>query len=92
MSETIRESHVRSILKSFSWRIIATITTIIIAYMYTGKADMALKIGAWEFVIKMGIYYFHERIWQMMPRGTVRSWFKKEEETEGSAPVEKSED
>lgn len=67
-----RESHLRSILKGFSWRIVATLTTIIIAYLITGKVDDALKIGGYEFFIKMFVYYFHERAWQMVPRGTVR--------------------
>jgi adenylylsulfate kinase len=67
-----RESRLRSVLKGFSWRILATLTTISIAYLITGQVDEALRIGGYEFFIKMAVYYFHERAWQIIPRGTVR--------------------
>jgi uncharacterized membrane protein len=71
-----RESRVRSILKTLSWRIIATTTTVTIAYFVFGDISSALKVGGIEFFAKMVIYYFHERLWQMVPRGRVRGWFK----------------
>ena len=74
---TQRESHLRSILKTFSWRIIATATTIIAALIITGEIGDALKIGAVEFVAKLFIYYGHERLWQQVPPGTIRKFFKR---------------
>jgi uncharacterized membrane protein len=73
-----RESHARSILKGFSWRIIASITTILVAYWVTGETHTALKVGGIEFFGKIGIYYLHERAWQAIPRGHVRHWFRRE--------------
>jgi uncharacterized membrane protein len=67
-----RESRLRSILKSLSWRIVATLTTIALTWFFTGEVDTALKVGSFEFVLKFLIYYFHERAWQMVPRGTIR--------------------
>ena len=61
----LKESHTRSILKGISWRIIATLTTISIAYLITGKLDFALEIGGIEVVAKIVFYYFHERLWQL---------------------------
>ena len=52
-----------SILKSFSWRIIATLTTMALAYIFTGEIGTALKIGGFEFIAKMILYYLHERAW-----------------------------
>jgi uncharacterized membrane protein len=72
-----RESHLRSILKGVSWRIIATTTIILIAYFTTGDVSMALEIGAIEFFIKFALYYLHERAWQIVPRGTVRKMVQK---------------
>ena len=77
-----RESHVRSILKAITWRIIATSTTFILAYTIfsnTGCEDVLEKssiVAGLELVIKLVIYYLHERAWQMAPRGTVRRIFK----------------
>jgi len=72
-----KESHIRSILKGLSWRLIATGTLIIIAYLTTGDINLALEIGAIEFVIKFLLYYFHERAWQTVPRGTFRKLYRR---------------
>lgn len=70
-----QESHIRSLLKGISWRVIATTDTILIVLLVTcltGNCSIenALKIGAAEFLIKLFIYYLHERIWQNFRNGT----------------------
>jgi len=72
MTLPVRESRTRSILKSLSWRVVASATTISIAWLISGQVSVALKIGGIEVFAKMLIYYFHERAWQILPRGTVR--------------------
>jgi len=57
------DSHLRSVAKAFSWRVIATLTTGVIAYLVTGRLDTAALIGGIEFVFKIGIFYLHERVW-----------------------------
>lgn len=61
------DSHVRSLAKAFSWRIVATLTTATIAWFITGSIGTALQIGAIEFVLKFLIYYMHERAWAAIP-------------------------
>ena len=79
MNETIpyRESHLRSIIKAITWRILATSATVIIAYIVTGETAMAFAIGAIELVVKMLVYYLHERAWQTLPRGTIRKLLRR---------------
>ncbi len=72
-----RESRFRSILKACSWRLLATSTTFAIAYLVTGKTGFAFTIAGIEVFAKMVIYYFHERLWQQIPRGTIRSFLRK---------------
>ena len=67
-----RESHLRSLLKASSWRVVATTTTAVIAYFVTGEVTAAVMIGGIEFVAKFLIYYLHERAWQLVHRGTIR--------------------
>lgn len=55
--------HIRHIAKSITWRIVATIDTITIAYFITGNALLGFKIGFAEVVTKIFLYYLHERIW-----------------------------
>jgi uncharacterized membrane protein len=76
-TKELRESHLRTILKTVSWRILATATTIAIAYLVFNDIGSALKVGGIEFFAKMFLYYFHERAWQLAPRGSVRSILKK---------------
>ena len=64
-----KESNVRSLLKAVSWRIIATLTTILIAWVVYGDIKPALTIGGIEFITKFFVYYGHERIWQLVPHG-----------------------
>ena len=61
------DSHLRSLSKAFSWRIVATLTTAVIAYFVTGDVQAAVMIGGVEFVLKFFIYYLHERAWQLIP-------------------------
>ena len=56
-------SRKRHIAKTLTWRITATLTTIIIAWIISGDPSTGLAIGGIEFFAKMPIYYFHERAW-----------------------------
>ena len=63
-----KSSHIRSVLKGISWRFIALADTILVVLLITclfGECSMedAIKIGASEFLLKLAIFYFHERIW-----------------------------
>ncbi len=67
-----KESHIRSLLKGLTWRIIATSMIFAITYFSTGEIQMAMKVAAIEFPVKLLIYYIHERAWQLVPIGGVR--------------------
>lgn len=68
----LRESHLRSILKACTWRIVATSATLAISYAVTGRTSVAITIAGFEGISKMFIYYLHERAWQTVERGTIR--------------------
>lgn len=74
----LRESHLRSVFKGITWRIIATFVTFLAARLITGEFDTAVKIAGIEAFVKLFIYYLHERAWQVVPRGSVRAWFSSE--------------
>ena len=71
MANTInrRESHTRSIVKTMSWRILATITTTILVYIFTKDFTIAIEVGGLEAVAKLLFYYFHERVWSTVKWG-----------------------
>jgi adenylylsulfate kinase len=64
-----KETRSRSILKAFSWRALATITTVTLVYLFTGETAIALSIGGLEIVVKMLVYFFHERAWDKIRFG-----------------------
>ncbi len=68
----LRESHLRSVLKAITYRIVGTLTTGILAYSVTGDFGVSFAIAALEPFVKTIVYYLHERVWQQLPRGTVR--------------------
>lgn len=63
------EKPLRSIAKAFSWRVIGTLDTLLISYLLTGKISLAASIASIDFVTKMVLYFFHERIWNLVKWG-----------------------
>ena len=64
-----KESKRRSVLKTISWRFWATLTTAILVYIFTGKIELAATIAGIEIVIKMILYFVHERAWNNVNYG-----------------------
>lgn len=63
------ERNVRSIAKAISWRIVATCTTIVLVFIYTGNLVVSTGVGVLELLSKIVIYYVHERIWNRLNFG-----------------------
>lgn len=59
----------RTILKSITFRIVATIATVVIVYLLTGNLALANTIGLIDLVSKLLIYYLHERAWEAVSWG-----------------------
>ena len=65
----MNEDRTRSIIKAVSWRIFATLTTIIIVFIFTRQWVLSLSVGFFEVTSKLILYYFHERIWNRINWG-----------------------
>tara|TARA_B100001778_G_C18438059_1_gene561064 strand:+ start:325 stop:531 length:207 start_codon:yes stop_codon:yes gene_type:complete len=59
----------RSLVKTLSWRFIATTDTILIAWLLTGDLAIGLSIAGIEVITKMVLYYLHERGWSTLEWG-----------------------
>jgi uncharacterized membrane protein len=53
----------RHVAKSLTWRLVGTTDTMLLSWFISGDFSVGLKIGAFELLTKMIIYYFHERLW-----------------------------
>ncbi|MGQ9550801.1 MAG: DUF2061 domain-containing protein [Candidatus Bathycorpusculaceae bacterium] len=59
------EKPIRSLLKAVSWRIVATLTTIFLVFIFTGNLLASGSVGLFELFLKTLIYYVHERVWNL---------------------------
>lgn len=59
----IKNHNRRHIYKTFTWRLVGTIDTIMISWIILGDISVGLQIGGAEIATKMVLYYFHEKIW-----------------------------
>lgn len=59
----------RSIVKTLSWRVWATLTTAALVFLFVGEVKTALAIGGFEVIAKMGLYFLHERWWNKIKFG-----------------------
>ena len=78
-----KDAHHRSILKALSWRVFATIVTMLIVFAFTGKIVLSVGVGAVEVTVKLVLYYLHERTWAFLSVG-------RKEHPLSSLPVEKA--
>lgn len=67
--DSIGEKPIRSVAKALSWRVIGTLDTLIVSYFLTGKIAIAASIASVDFLTKMVLYFFHERIWNVVKWG-----------------------
>ena len=65
----MEESGKRSVIKSISWRIIASVTTSVVVFVLTGEFMLSLGAGFLDAIIKMFLYYIHERSWNKISWG-----------------------
>ena len=61
------EKRYRSLFKGISWRIVGTVDTTLLSWIFTRTVGKALRIGGIEFFTKIFLYYLHERIWLAVP-------------------------
>jgi len=67
------EKHSRTALKTLSWRIIATSTTLLLVYIFTKNVLLSVGVSITESVVKTIIYYMHERLWNRTKFGIKKS-------------------
>ena len=63
------ETHARSLAKALSWRVTGGLVTFLVAFVITGSPKIAGAIAVAEILIKILIYYLHERAWAFVPWG-----------------------
>ena len=70
----VKEAHFRSIMKAITWRVLATLTTILLVFIFTREFIISIEVGIVEIIVKLFLYYFHERVWELTQFGKERKW------------------
>ncbi|WP_209349291.1 DUF2061 domain-containing protein [Pontixanthobacter sp. CEM42] len=66
-----KETYSRTTTKTATWRTIASLDTMLLAWFFTGNIATAVSIGGLEVITKLVLYFFHERIWSNIQFGIV---------------------
>lgn len=67
----MRVSHRRSLIKTLTFRLLATISTMLVVYIFTKELTLSIGIGVVETVTKLLLYYYHERLWDKIAWGRI---------------------
>jgi len=62
-------SHLRSLVKAVSWRVVGSLDTFILSLIFTGSGQYAISIASAEALTKIALYYVHERAWRRVRWG-----------------------
>lgn len=63
LSKVLTTSYRMHIAKALTWRVTATLTTFTLAWLITGSVAIGAAIGGAEALVKIVLYYVHERAW-----------------------------
>jgi uncharacterized membrane protein len=66
------DSNTRSIAKAISYRLLGSLSTGAIVFIYSNDATVSVGIGLLDVVVKMALYYVHERVWNHVTFGRRR--------------------
>ena len=66
-----RDGRRRSATKTATWRLIASVDTMVLGYVFTGSLATAISIGGFEIFTKLVLYFFHERYWARIRWGVI---------------------
>ena len=64
-----REAQSRSLAKATSWRILGSLDTFLLSWLFTSDVKAAGAIATAEVLTKMLLYYVHERAWSRIGWG-----------------------
>ena len=74
----VTDTNKRHIIKTFSWRGVGTLDTILFGWLITGNPFTGLKIGGIETASKMLLYFAHEKLWYKINFGLDRRKMSKQ--------------
>lgn len=63
------DSPSRSLAKAFSYRVLGSTGTALVVLLLSGNLKISLGVGALDMLLKVALYFVHERLWNHIPYG-----------------------
>ncbi len=63
------EKPIRSVAKALSWRVVGTLDTLAVSFVLAKDIKIAASIASVDFITKLILYFFHERVWNAIKWG-----------------------
>lgn len=63
------DTHTRSVFKGITWRIVGTLDTMVLVFLFSGRVSLAALVGTTEAFTKIILFWVHERAWQRIHWG-----------------------
>ena len=63
------ETTARSLAKAVSYRVMGSTGTALVVFILSGNMKISLGVGALDMVLKIALYFVHERLWNYISYG-----------------------
>lgn len=63
------DSNARSLAKAVSYRVLGSAGTALVVYLFSGSMPLSASVGGLDMLLKIVLYFAHERIWDHIPFG-----------------------
>ena len=69
----LNDTRKRSVIKTLTWRVTGSFATFLIAWIIGGDLGIASTIAVIQIVANTLLYYFHERVWNLVTWGRINT-------------------
>ena len=66
------DSNARSFAKAISYRVLGSTGTAMVVFFFSGNMTLSMGAGALDMLVKITLYFVHERIWNHIPYGRTK--------------------
>ena len=67
------ETGAEASVKALSWRFLAAIITTLVVLAMTGRGQFAAEVGIIDTLVKLLVYFVHERAWNKINYGRLQA-------------------
>jgi uncharacterized membrane protein len=67
------ETRKRSLVKALSYRVIGFMVTFVTTWLFTGSFRVGATVGGVDCIIKICMFYGHERLWRRVQWGVTQT-------------------